>query len=93
MFVMSNGDEATEPVVFQWDANQKRRGRRLEVVRFKSYWKPELGEQWYVVYRDLSRETPLRKRAERMELDYRLPEWDGSKTIADLVGRFTSRGR
>ena len=72
-----------------WKFQGGKRGRELEVVQFQSHWKPEIGKQWYVVYRDLSREKRLTKTMERIEHDYALPEWDLKKTIADLPGLYT----
>jgi len=59
------------------------------VLRGAGFWKPEIGKQWYVVYRDLSREKRLTKTMERIEHDYALPEWDMKKTITDLPGLYT----
>jgi hypothetical protein len=75
-----------KPSAWMWDSRKKQKGRELEVVRFTSYWKQTLGEQWYVVYRDLSKEGKLKKKMERVEIDFRLPEWKAKAgaTIADL---------
>ena len=72
-----------------WKHQNGKKGRELEVVQFQSHWKPGMGKQWYVVYRDLSREKRLTKTMERIEHDYALPEWDVKKTIADLPGLYT----
>jgi hypothetical protein len=73
-------------VVYQYDPQTGRRGRRLEVVRFTSHWRPGLGPQWYVVYRDLAVEAPLEKKMERIEHDFSLPEWRDrpGATLRDL---------
>jgi hypothetical protein len=78
------------PRAWAWNVAKKKKGRELEIVRFTSYWKPEMGEQWYVVYRDLSKEGKLVKKDERMKTDFGLPEWKTKKnaTIADLPARF-----
>jgi hypothetical protein len=73
---------AKPPRVWRYDGAA--RSRELQVVPFQSHWKPELGKQWYVVYRDLSREQKLTKKFERVEHDFSLPEWGPGKTIADL---------
>jgi len=78
--------EDRPPVVHQYDPQSRHLGRRLAVVPFKSYWRPELGEQWYVVYRDLSREGPLVKKRERIGHEFSLPEWKDKPgaTLRDL---------
>jgi hypothetical protein len=82
-FIQKNNGK---PLAWKWNASTKRKGRSLDVVPFKSYWKPELRDQWYVVYRDLSKEGKLVKKMERLEIDFHLPEWKAKPgaTIADL---------
>ncbi len=89
-FVWIDKGEA-KPRAWKWDPRTHERQRELEVVKFTSYWKPKLGEQWYVVYRDLSQEAKLIKRMERAKIDYHLPEWTAhpGATIADLPAVFT----
>ncbi len=72
------------PKVWKWTDGKKTAD--LEVIPFTSYWKPEMGEQWYVVYRDSTREGPLVKKMERVRHDFSLPEWiiKPGATIADL---------
>jgi hypothetical protein len=82
--VADKGEAGHEPVVYQYNPQAKARGRLLEVISFTSYWKPELGAQWYVVYRDTTRETPLRKKPERVRHDFTLPEWKPGATVGDL---------
>lgn len=78
------------PVAFQFNPTSGKRGRQLEVIRFVSHWRKADGEQWYVIYRDSTKEGPLRKKNERLAHDYRLPEWEArpGATIADLPRLF-----
>jgi hypothetical protein len=94
VYVASPGDGAHEPAVFMYDPKHERKGRRLEVVKFTSRWKPELGPQWYVIDRDSVHESALKKREERIAHDFSLPEWKGKSgaTIADLPYVFTHCG-
>jgi hypothetical protein len=89
--VDSRGDASTPPVVRQYDPATRRAGRRLEVIRLTSYWKPELGPQWYVVYRDTTREQPLKRNDERVAHDFSLPEWrtHPGATLVDLPYLYT----
>jgi len=73
-YVESMGDAKTKPVVYQYDPKTKKMGRKLEVVSFTSYWKKDLGPQWYVMYRDLFKEQPLKKKTETIPHSYALPE-------------------
>jgi hypothetical protein len=78
-----------QPTVFAYDLKNRKQGRPLEVVQFTSHWKPELGPQWYVVYRDSTKEQPLKKKRERIEHSFELPEWGAGKTLSDLPYLFT----
>jgi hypothetical protein len=91
VLVESAGDAKTAPVVYQFDMSSKSRGRRLEVIAFTSYWKPKLGAQWYVVYRDTTRETALKKKNERLAHDFSLSEWRTrpGATLRDLPYLYT----
>lgn len=93
VYVESRGDKSHKPVVFQYNLATHSRGRLLEAILFTSYWKPKLGPQWYVIYRDLAHEAPLKKKHERMKIDYSLPEWTSKPgaTIADLPGVNTAQ--
>jgi hypothetical protein len=86
------GDQNFYPLVHKYDLAHGTKGEQLEVVRFKSHWAPELGEQWYVVYRDSIREAPLRKLNERVAHDFTLPEWKShpGATIKDLPAMYTT---
>jgi hypothetical protein len=79
--------------VYRYDVAKAARGARLEVVRHTSFWKPELGPQWYVVYRDLAREGTLERREECVRPSFALPEWAGrpGATLADLPFVHTRR--
>ena len=92
VFVESPGDETHPPVVFKYDPVQKKPGEPLEVIRFKSHWTPDLGEQWYVVYRDTLREGGIVKKIERIAHDFTLPEWTSKPgaTIKDLPAMYTT---
>jgi hypothetical protein len=87
VYVERAAAEGGKPRVWKYQAGKK--GRELEVVAFQSHWNPEMGKQWYVVYRDLSREKRLTKTMERIEHSFALPEWGAGKTIADLPGLYT----
>jgi hypothetical protein len=80
---------AQAPRAVQYDLAKQTKGRELEVVKFTSHWKPELGAQWYIVYRDSTKEHPLVKKRERIEHSYALPEWGSDKTLSDLPYLFT----
>lgn len=84
--LMAPGDKSHAPQVRQYNPATHSLGRELEVIAFASHWRPELGPQWYVVYRDLSKERPLEKRSEQIPHDFSLPEWRGktNATIANL---------
>lgn len=79
------------PTVWKFDPRTKQAGRELDVIEFESRWKPELGKQLYVVYRELAREKGIDLKLERLKTDYSLPEWAGraAATIADLPAHFT----
>jgi hypothetical protein len=85
----SVGDANHEPVVFEYDLEKSKKGRKLDVEKFTSHWKPELGAQWYVVYRDSTREHVLERKNERIQHSYALPEWGEAKTLSDLPYLFT----
>lgn len=84
--IITPGNATHPPIVRQYDPKTHSPGRTLEVNRFVSHWRPNLGPQWYVVYRDLSKEHPLEKRNEQIPHDFSLPEWQSpsNATIADL---------
>jgi hypothetical protein len=82
-------DAGNTPRAVQYDLAKQKKGRELEVVKFTSHWKPELGAQWYIVYRDSTKEHPLVKKNERIEHSYALPEWGSDKTLSDLPYLFT----
>jgi hypothetical protein len=92
VYLQSAGDAAHPPVVFKYDKTTGARGGQLEVISFTNDWKPELGPQWYVVFRDSTREEVLDQKFERVPHDFSLPEWTAlpGATIADLPGHFTS---
>jgi hypothetical protein len=87
--VTSKGDREHSPIVLTYSGNRKIKTRQLEVISFTSHWKPELGPQWYVIYRDSTQETGLVKKHERLEHDYALPEWGPDERIGDLPRKFT----
>ena len=86
VWVKSRGSADEAPVVYKYDLKARKMDRRLEVVKFTSYWKKEEGPQWYVIYRDSTREQPLDKKMEATPIDFTLPEWSArpGSTIADL---------
>lgn len=90
--IESRGDASHPPVLFRYDRQKKARAAALDVISFTSHWAPELGPQWYVVYRDLSREQPIVKRKGQLAHDFTLPEWQSKPgaTIADLPGVYTT---
>jgi hypothetical protein len=83
------GDANSPPVIYQFNLATSKKGRRLEVVKFASHWKPELGERWYVVYRDSTKEHALVKKLERIEHSFKLPEWGPQKRLPDLPYLYT----
>ena len=89
-FVWIERADAAKPRAWQYDPMKHHKGAELEVIEFESHWKPDMGKQWYVVYRDLSREKKLSKKMERVPHDFSLPEWQEGKTIADLQGLYTN---
>jgi hypothetical protein len=95
VLVESPGDSSHPPVVSKYDLAKGSKGEGLEVVSFKSYWAQELGEQWYVVYRDTLAEGALVRKDERIAHDFTLPEWKGKTgaSIADLHGLYTKSPR
>jgi hypothetical protein len=84
--LIAPSDASHPPVLRQYDPATHSPGRALEVIPFASHWRPELGPQWYVVYRNLSKERPLEKVDERIPHDFSLPEWQSkpNATVADL---------
>lgn len=74
------------PSVYRHDATSGRRGAKLDAVKLTSVWRKGLGPQWYVVYRDSTKEQPLEKRELRIPQDFSLPEWTSrpGATIRDL---------
>ena len=80
LYVQSYGSETLPPILFKCDANGIT-GRQLEVITFKSYWLA--AAEWFVVYRDLSKESKLAQTAP-VAIDMELPEWGQMKTIYDL---------
>ena len=90
--VAARGDEAFRPTVYTYNPKTGQRGAALEMVKFKSHWRPELGDQWYVVFRDTTREKPLVRKPGRVEHDFSLPEWEGKPgaTIRDLPYKHTT---
>lgn len=90
--VIPQADPAFRPTVFRYDPKTGQRDAAVETIRFKSHWKPELGEQWYVVYRDTTREGPLARRTEKVPHDFTLPEWESKPgaTIRDLPYKNTT---
>jgi hypothetical protein len=89
VWIESRGDVQHEPAVYQYDLAQSKKGRSLEVVKFTSHWKPDLGPRWYVVFRDSTKEHLLEKKNERIEHSFALPEWGAGKTLRDLPYLFT----
>jgi len=89
--VESPGDKDHPPIVFKYDLDQRKKLDPLEIISFKSHWDPDLGAQWYVVYRDSLREAPLVRKDERIAHDFTLSEWKAKPgaTIKDLPGLFT----
>jgi hypothetical protein len=91
IYVADRGRESGEPVAYRYDAETGERGRRLEVVSWTSHWAPEDGPRRYVVYRDLSKEYPLEKRAESLHPTYDLPLWEGEAyRLSDLPHHYTT---
>ena len=90
-YLQSPGNKTHPPSVFQYDVKGQRIGTALPVILFTSHWKSELGPQWYVIYRDLSREGVLEKKSEVLSDSFKLPEWytRHNATIADLPGFYT----
>ena len=86
VYVEPSKSADARPSVYKYDQTAARKGPALEVVRFTSHWRKNLGPQWYVVYRDSTREGPLVKKNERPPHDFTLPEWTAKPgaTIADL---------
>jgi hypothetical protein len=84
--IESRGDNEHPPIVFKYDPATLKHGRQLEVVQFTSHWKPNLGRQWYVIYRDTTKEAPLKKKRERIPHAFALPEWQSKPraTLGDL---------
>ena len=91
VYVESFGSGTEQPIIYKYDLSRGEKGRQLEVVRRTSHRAPAAGPQWYVVYRDLSREGALVKKMERIGHDDGLPGWgNGDKTLVDLPYAFTS---
>ncbi|HZZ44642.1 MAG TPA: hypothetical protein VFE58_17030 [Tepidisphaeraceae bacterium] len=90
--ITSPGDQSTPPTVLRYNPATKQSGPPFQVVPFTSYWQPALGNQWYIVYRDTSREFPLRRRAEQIKHNFTLPEWTAKPgaTIKDLPYLFVT---
>ena len=86
VLVESKGDGEHAPVIYMYDLKTQKRSRRLEVIRFTSYWRQPWGPQWYVVYRDSTKEAAIEKKRERIAHDYSLPEWTArpGATIKEL---------
>ncbi|HWB52875.1 MAG TPA: hypothetical protein VG722_01740 [Tepidisphaeraceae bacterium] len=86
VYIQSRGNAVDPPSVLKYDLKTHAIGSTLPVVLFTSHWAPELGPQWYVVYRDLSREDTLEKVRWNIKQSYALPEWftHPDATIADL---------
>jgi hypothetical protein len=86
VYIQSAGSSIDPPSVFKYDLKTRQIGAALPVVLFTSYWKPKLGPQWYVIYRDLSREGTLEKGNRPSDHDYALPEWftHPNATLSDL---------
>ncbi len=84
-------EPAEKPVVCKYDLTTGKKGPELEVIPFTSYWRKDLGQQWYVVYRNSTKEGPLVKKNERPPHDFTLPEWTAKPgaTIADLPYTYT----
>lgn len=84
--VMPSTDKTIPPTVYQFNPETHQRGKALQIVSFQSYWAPQLGRQWYVVYRDTAREHPLRRKLEHIDPDYSLLEWTAlpNATLRDL---------
>jgi hypothetical protein len=93
--VLTPGDATHPPRVIKYDPQTHTAGRQLEVISFASHWRPKLGPQWYVVYRDLSKEQPLEKVTQQIPHDFSLPEWQSkpNAAIADLPYVKTHRPR
>jgi len=77
------------PIVYQYNVEKKQKGRRLETLQFASHWKPDLGEQTYVVYRDTTKEYPLLLHHENLPVDFTLPDWTTAATLKDLHNHHT----
>jgi hypothetical protein len=86
VYIQSPGTGTDPPSVLKYDLKTHQIGAVLPVVLFTSYWKPELGPQWYVVYRDLAREGLLEKKKFHVRRGFALPEWRThlGATLADL---------
>jgi glycosyl hydrolase family 43 len=84
------GDQMPSPIAWKYDVAKAQKLEPLEVVKFKSHWAPELGEQWYVVFRDSLREEGLVKKDEKIAHDFALPEWKAGASIKDLPPMYTT---
>lgn len=93
IYIQSQGDSIHPPGVMRYDIGKRQIGAALPVILFKSHWAPQMGAQWYVIYRSLAREAVLEKRDELIPHDYSLPEWrtNPGHTIADLSGFYTRK--
>jgi hypothetical protein len=91
VYLQSAGDKTHPPSIFQYDVKKRLIGSALPVIPFTSHWKPNLGPQWYVIYRDLSREGLLEKKSEVLSDSFKLPEWytRPNATIAHLPPLYT----
>jgi hypothetical protein len=91
VYIASKGDGKTAPEVYKYDLVTGKRGKKLQVMKFTSYWSKNLGPQWYVIYRNSLDEWQVIKKQERIEHDFTLPEWKTkpNATITDLPCLYT----
>ncbi|MGD1083830.1 MAG: SHOCT domain-containing protein, partial [Verrucomicrobiota bacterium] len=92
VFVASKGSATKAPEVYQYDPQTKTKIKPLRVILFKSHQTPELGEQWYVIYRDTGDDYgSLQKKPGHAAHDFTIPEWKEKPgaTIADIPCLYT----
>lgn len=89
-YVEDYGTQEREPVVYEYNLISGEKGRRFDVVKWNSYWRPEKESTWYVVTRDLSKEQVIKKHTNTVQYDYHIPAGSKKMTIADLPYKKTS---
>jgi hypothetical protein len=92
VLIENPGSRDTAPVVHLYDLAAKKKGKRLETVKWENHWirkkhggrLPASVSGWYVVVRDLSQETVLRKVPTTLKYDYSLTSKEKGLTLAGL---------